>query len=64
MVAKRGGHEQGRKNQREREGKKEPSYEGAVGIGEDNDVEMNPDDGITPKAIAKKMRGESARSSP
>ena len=33
------------------------SYDGPVGIGEeDNDVEMNPDDGITPEAIAEKMR--------
>ena len=32
------------------------SYEGSVGIGEEDiDVEMNPDDGITPEAIAYKM---------
>jgi hypothetical protein len=33
------------------------SYEGSVGLGEkDNDVEINSDDGITPKVIANKMR--------
>jgi hypothetical protein len=32
------------------------SYEGSVGLGEkDNDVEINSDDGITPKVIANKM---------
>ena len=32
------------------------TYEGSVGIGEeDNDVEMNPDDGITPEEISDNM---------